>query len=113
MTASAAESPETESHPATALDEVVHQRTRLGILTVLAETGRADFPYLKKVLDLTDGNLGRHLEVLADHDLVRITKGYEGKRPRTWAEITPLGTDALAAQIAALQEIVERVQRSN
>lgn len=93
------------------LDDVVHQPTRLGILTVLAEAGRADFPYLKTTLDLTDGNLGRHLEVLADHGLIAITKGYEGKRPRTWAEITRIGREALAAQIAAMRQIVERVEQ--
>jgi hypothetical protein len=38
---------------------VVHQRARLGILTVLGEARRADFPYLKSLLQLTDGNLGR------------------------------------------------------
>lgn len=98
------------AHPATVLDDVVHQRTRLGILTVLAECQRADFPFLKSVLELTDGNLGRHLEVLADQNLITITKGYEGRRPRTWADITPLGRDALTAQIAAMKELVRRFE---
>jgi DNA-binding MarR family transcriptional regulator len=95
------------------LHEVVHQPARLGILTVLAETRRADWPYLKSVLGLTDGNLGRHLEVLAGEGFVKITKGYEGKRPRTWAEITTSGRKALASQIAAMKEIVERFEASN
>ena len=97
-------------HPSTALDEVVHQRSRLGILTVLAESGRADFPYLKSVLRLTDGNLGRHLEILAAEGLITITKGYEGRRPRTWAEITKKGEDSLTAQVAAMRELVQRFE---
>lgn len=96
------------AHPATTLDEVVHQRSRLGILTVLAESGRADFPYLKSVLRLTDGNLGRHLEILAADGLITIRKGYEGRRPRTWAEITEKGEASLAAQVAAMRELVTR-----
>jgi len=92
------------------LNDVVHQPTRLGILTVLAETKRADFPYLKSVLQLTDGNLGRHLEVLGEGGLVKITKGYEGKRPRTWAEITKAGRGALAAQMSAMKDIVARYE---
>lgn len=92
------------------LHDIVHQPSRLGILTVLEETKRADFPYLKSVLGLTDGNLGRHLEVLADAGLVTITKGYEGRRPRTWAEITPSGRAALASQILAMKEIVRRYE---
>ena len=98
-------------HPAVVLDELVHQRARLGILTVLAETGRSDFPYLKRVLELTDGNLGRHLEVLAEAGLVQISKGFEGRRPRTWAAITRSGREALAAQLAAMQDLITRVQR--
>ena len=97
-------------HPSTALDEVVHQRSRLGILTVLAESGRADFPYLKSILRLTDGNLGRHLEILAAEGLITITKGYEGRRPRTWAEITEKGEASLTAQVAAMRELVQRFE---
>lgn len=98
------------AHPATPLDEVAHQRSRLGILTVLAESGRADFPYLKAILRLTDGNLGRHLEILAADGLITITKGYEGKRPRTWAEITDKGEASLTAQVAAMRELVKRFE---
>jgi DNA-binding MarR family transcriptional regulator len=58
----------------------VHQRTRLGILAVLAGATEADFTYLRKVLDLTDGNLGRHLEILEGAGLISISKGYHGRR---------------------------------
>ena len=97
-------------HPATTLTELVHQRARLGILSILSECGRADFSYLKATLGLTDGNLGRHLEILADDDLISITKGYEGRRPRTWAEITKAGEGALAAEMAAMKQLVKRFE---
>ncbi len=99
-------------HPSAGLNEVVHQRTRLGILTVLAESHRADFTYLKSTLGLSDGNLGRHLEILADEGLIEITKGYEGRRPRTWAEITSAGQSALAAQMAAMKKLVSQYEAS-
>jgi DNA-binding MarR family transcriptional regulator len=98
------------AHPATRLSVVVHQRTRLGILTVLSESGRADFTYLKGVLQLTDGNLGRHLEVLSDEGLISITKGYEGRSPRTWAEITKIGEVALAAEMATIKQLVAQFE---
>ena len=99
-------------HPSTGLNEVVHQRTRLGILSVLAESRRADFMYLKSALGLSDGNLGRHLEILSGEGLIEITKGYEGRRPRTWAEITKTGQSALAAQMAAMKELVNQYEAS-
>ena len=97
-------------HPTAELNEIVHQRARLGILAVLREGGQADFPYLKRVLELTDGNLGRHLEILAAEGLITITKGYEGRRPRTWAEITKKGEASLTAQVAAMRELVQRFE---
>lgn len=100
-------------HPATVLDDLVHQRTRLGILTVLAEAGRSEFTYVRDVLGLSDGNLGRHLELLADATLIEIEKGYEDRRPRTWMEITPAGASALAAYIENLKAIVDRVENSD
>lgn len=97
-------------HPATTLTDLVHHRARLGILSVLSECGRADFSYLKSILRLTDGNLGRHLQVLADDELISITKGYAGRRPRTWAEITRRGEGALGAEMAAMKQLVRRFE---
>jgi DNA-binding MarR family transcriptional regulator len=74
----------------------------------LDEAGRADFPYLKKVLGLTDGNLGRHLDILAEQGLIELTKGYEGRRPRTWAAITPKGERALQAEMELLSSLLNR-----
>jgi DNA-binding MarR family transcriptional regulator len=97
------------SHPALTFDEVVHQRTRLGILAVLAEAIEADFTYLRKVLDLTDGNLGRHLEILDGAGLITISKGYHGRRPRTRVTITPEGRRALRGELASMQALMERL----
>ncbi|GAA4598666.1 DNA-binding MarR family transcriptional regulator [Actinoplanes octamycinicus] len=99
-------------HPALELDEWVHQKTRLALLTVLDEAGRADFPYLKRLLGLSDGNLGRHLGALAAQSFVEIAKGHEGRRPRTWAAITPAGRAALGAEMAILAELLERFNSS-
>jgi DNA-binding MarR family transcriptional regulator len=94
------------SHPTRRLDDAVHQRTRLGILTVLCEGGRADFGYLRDTLELTDGNLSRNISKLVDAGYVRIEKIAEGRRSRTWLNATPAGRAALNAEIAALREII-------
>jgi DNA-binding MarR family transcriptional regulator len=100
---------EVEGHPAVGFDDVVHQRTRLGILAVLAEAGEADFPYLRTVLGLTDGNLGRHLEILSDAGLIMISKGYHRRRPRTWATISSDGRRALDAELANMRALMKRL----
>ncbi len=95
-------------HPTTGLDETVHQRHRLGILTITAEAKSADFGYLRDALGLTPGNLSRHLTVLEEAGLIQVSKGYEGRRPRTWVQITGAGRSALAAELAALTKLVRR-----
>lgn len=88
------------------LDDVVHQRTRLGLLVILDEVQEADFTYLKSALGLTDGNLGQHLDVLARHGFVSIRKGQQGRKNRTWAAITKAGERALAAEVKALKALL-------
>ncbi len=97
------------THPSAALNDTVHQRVRLGILTILAVAGRADFTYLRDNLGVTDGNLGRHLDVLYEAGYVEIAKTFEGRRPRTWVTITRPGRKALKAHIAALREMIDPV----
>ena len=107
--ASAGAPPAPGAHPALTFDDVVHQRTRLGVLAVLAEAGQADFPYLRAILGLTDGNLGRHLQILEDAGLIRISKGYHRRRPRTWATITTTGRRALDDELASMRALMERL----
>jgi DNA-binding MarR family transcriptional regulator len=96
--------------PVAGLDNTVHQRVRLGILTVLSEATRADFVYLRGTLELTDGNLSSNLTTLEQAGYVEIEKTFEGRRPRTWVRATSAGRQALADEIAALEAIVARVK---
>jgi DNA-binding MarR family transcriptional regulator len=97
-------------HPTQALDDVVHHRTRLGILAVLREVDRAEFGYLRDALGLTDGNLSRHLRTLEAAGHIQVHKGYQGKRPRTWLRLTTHGTKALDQELAALRALVARLE---
>jgi|SRR5580658_1066060 DNA-binding HxlR family transcriptional regulator len=96
----------TADHPTTGLDELVHQRHRLGILVITSKARQADFGYLREALDLTSGNLSTHLMVLENAGFIQVEKGYEGRRPRTWVSITREGRAALAAEMAALTRLV-------
>ena len=100
-----------DTHPSQRLDDVVHQRVRLGILAVLAEADQADFGYLKETLGLTDGNLSRHLQVLEEAGYVRIEKTFDGRRPRTWVGATKAGRSAFNAELAALRDLIAGVER--
>jgi DNA-binding MarR family transcriptional regulator len=99
------------THPVNGLDDIVHQRVRLGILTIAHEARRVEFGFLRTTLGLTAGNLGQHLTVLEKAGLVSIEKGYEGKRPRTWASLTPEGEKALRDEVAHLKRLIRHIEQ--
>lgn len=97
-------------HPTADFDDLVHQPNRLAILVVLEEAKRVDFAYLKAVLSLTDGNLGRHLAVLEKAGLIEMHKGFEGSRPRTWVTLTRSGRASLRRELDAMRNLLKRVR---
>jgi DNA-binding transcriptional ArsR family regulator len=97
------------SHPAIGLSDVVHQRVRLGILTIAHEAQRVEFGFLRTNLELSAGNLSQHLGVLENAGLITVEKGYAGKRARTWITLTKAGSAALAGEIAQLKLLISRV----
>ncbi|MBU2670360.1 transcriptional regulator [Actinoplanes bogorensis] len=98
------------AHPVNGLDDVVHQRVRLGILTIAHEARKVEFGYLRDHLELTAGNLSKHVDVLETAGLVEVEKGYEGRRGRTWISLTDSGRAALTAEIGRLKQLIARVE---
>jgi DNA-binding MarR family transcriptional regulator len=97
-------------HPVNGLDDVVHQRIRLGILAVAQQAKRVEFTYLRSTLDLTAGNLSQHLNVLEKATLITIEKGYEGRRARTWIQLTKAGQKALRNEITTLKSLIQQLE---
>jgi len=99
------------SHPINGVDDTVHQRVRLGILTISHQAKRVEFSVLRDTLELTAGNLSQHLTVLDNAGLITIEKGYEGRRARTWIMLTKAGRQALKDEIAALRTLIQHYER--
>lgn len=96
--------------PTARLDETVHQRVRLGVLTITNEARRVEFRFLQETMGLTAGNLSQHIRVLEEAGFVTVEKGVDGRRPRTWVAITRVGKAALREEIAALKLLVDRFE---
>ncbi|HEV3066568.1 MAG TPA: transcriptional regulator [Streptosporangiaceae bacterium] len=99
-------------HPANGLDDVVHQRVRLGILTIAHEARRVEFGYLRTNLEVTAGNLSQHLGVLENAGLITIEKGYAGKRARTWITLTKAGRAAVIEEITHLKLLISQIEHA-
>lgn len=93
------------------LNPIIHQPVRLQImaaLTALPSDAQLEFTALRKMLELTDGNLSVHLRKLEDAGYIRITKEFVGRKPRTFISATPEGRAAFDAHVQALQDILQR-----
>lgn len=91
-----------------ALDRTIHERARLGIMASLA--AHADgllFPDLRRLCDLTDGNLNRHLQVLQEAGLVEVLKEGQGRTSQSTSRLTRRGRTELAAYVEALERVVQ------
>ncbi len=85
------------------LDEFLHSRIRLAIMSVLATVNEIEFNVLKKEVNTTDGNLSIHLKKLEERKYVSIKKGYAGRKPLTTASITEEGINALENYFRTLE----------
>ena len=90
-----------------ALNRTIHERARLGIMASLAaHAGGLLFPDLRRLCDLTDGNLSRHLQVLQEAKLVDVVKEGQGRASQSRCKLTRRGREELAAYVTALERVV-------
>ncbi|MFQ6038366.1 MAG: winged helix-turn-helix domain-containing protein [Candidatus Aminicenantales bacterium] len=85
------------------LDPVIHSRTRLAVISILASAKEASFRYLKETTRTTDGNLSVSLSKLEKAGYITIRKTFKRKRPLTTCRITEKGKKAFAAYLEALE----------
>jgi DNA-binding transcriptional ArsR family regulator len=91
------------------VNELIHQPTRLKImatLNALRGGAKLEFTELRKMLDVTDGNLGTHLITLENAGYVEIEKAFVGKKPRTRASLTRAGRRAFETHVQYLRDII-------
>jgi predicted ArsR family transcriptional regulator len=89
------------------LDRVIHERARLSVLTsLITHPGGLSFVELKQLCDLTDGNLARHLQVLEEDGMIRLTKEADAGRAQTTARITASGRKRYLEYLTILEQVV-------
>lgn len=94
------------------LDPLLLDPVRLSIVALLAGTEWAEFAFVRDSAGLSDSTLSKRISQLGDVGYVEVKKGYVGKRPRTWLNLSAAGRDALGGHIEALQRIATRVSPS-
>jgi DNA-binding HxlR family transcriptional regulator len=88
------------------LDDTIHQKARLGIMSTLLALGEADFKLLKETLALSDGNLSTHLALLEERGYVGVRKEFVRRKPHTTYTPTEAGRMAFQNYLLALERII-------
>jgi DNA-binding MarR family transcriptional regulator len=91
------------------LDELIHNRTRLGIFAFLSTAGASEFLDLARVLNTTNGNLSSHLRKLEEAGYVAVRKSFLNRKSLTVVELTTSGRHAFEAYVIHMKAAVEQL----
>jgi len=94
-----------------ALDRIIHERLRLGIVSALSVNESLTFRELKKILDTTDGNLSVHARKLEEAGYIGCEKKFEGRLPRTEYRLTDSGRTALEKYLTHMEALIHATRQ--
>lgn len=97
---------------AVSLDAVIHERVRLAIISALAVNEELSFNDLKKLLEITDGNLSVHARKLEVAGYVKCSKSFVGRQPRTTFRLSPAGRRALESYLQQMESVIRSARKS-
>jgi len=92
------------------LDRVIHEKGRLGIVSMLAASAELSFTELRDALEMTDGNLTTHVRTLQETGYVSVAKSYRRRRRLTTLSLTAAGRKAFADYVTLLERIVRQAR---
>ncbi len=92
------------------LDRLIHERMRLGIVSALAANEYLTFNDLKKLLQMTDGNIAIHARRLEEAGYIHCSKSFEGRKPRTEYRLTAVGRGALEKYIDHMEALIRAMR---
>jgi DNA-binding transcriptional ArsR family regulator len=101
-----------ETASAANLDRLIHERTRLAIVSALAVNPSLTFNELKQLLRATDGNLSVHARKLEDAGYVTCTKSFAGRLPKTEYRLAAAGRRALEKYLDHMEALIRATRES-
>lgn len=93
-------------------DRLIHERTRLAMVSALAANDSLSFNEIKALLGASDGNLSAHARKLEDGGYITCNKSFDGRIPRTDYRLTNAGRQALDRYIGHMEALIKVVKRS-
>jgi DNA-binding transcriptional ArsR family regulator len=97
--------------PTADLDRLLHEPSRLVIVTLLYAVDSADFLFLLRQSGLSKGNLSSHLAKLEAAGYIAVEKTFRGRIPMTICRLTTAGREALRRYRIQLKRVVDTLPR--
>jgi DNA-binding MarR family transcriptional regulator len=92
-------------------DRVIHEKTRLAMISALAVNPTLTFNELKAALKTTDGNVSVHARKLEDAGYLACKKSVAGRVPRTEYSLTASGRRALEKYLNHMEALIKAVKQ--
>jgi DNA-binding HxlR family transcriptional regulator len=87
-------------------DRLIHEKTRLAIVSALAVNASLSFNELKAILKTTDGNVSVHTRKLEEANYLTTKKSFEGRVPKTEYALTAVGRRELQSYLDHMEAII-------
>lgn len=95
-------------NPIEQLQKVFDSRVRLGIMSALMVNDAVSFNEIKELIQVTDGNLASHLKALEDNGLIKVNKGFIGRKTNTTYSVTKVGERSFRQHLEALELLIKQ-----
>ena len=90
------------------LNKVFENRIHLAVMSALMVNDSLDFNSFKLMLDVSDGNLATHMNVLEKSKYVTISKTFVRRKPLTTYSATATGKRAFGEHLEALEQLIKK-----
>lgn len=90
------------------LDAILHNQTRLAIISILMGLEEVEFTTLKKMTNVSAGNLSLQLEKLRSNEYIEVEKTIKNKYPVTKCRISEKGRSAFEQYVKDLRQYIDR-----
>jgi DNA-binding MarR family transcriptional regulator len=90
------------------LDDIIHSRIRLAIISVLTSVEEAEFTFIRDKVNTTDGNLSVHLKKLEDAGYIQVKKRFVERKPLSSYSLTAKGKKAFELYIERLEKLIQK-----
>lgn len=88
-------------------DRLIHEKTRLAIVSALAVNASLTFNELKAILETSDGNVSVHARKLEEAKYLTCRKSFQGRIPRTEYSLTAAGRRAFEKYLSHMEALIK------